>query len=68
VGPRAGLDEVVKRKIPSPLHSAIPLSYPGSSGRWKSFEKHAGFVKATSVCKTRILRPHNFWHFSFDID
>jgi hypothetical protein len=41
VGPRAGLDAVVKRKIPSlcrdsnsrsssPQRSVIPLSYPGS--------------------------------------
>jgi hypothetical protein len=44
VGPRAGLDEVVKRKIPStyrdsnprsssPEPSAIPLNYPGFSVR-----------------------------------
>jgi hypothetical protein len=37
VGPTAGLDAVMKRKIPSPCResntrssSAIPLSYPGS--------------------------------------
>jgi hypothetical protein len=32
VGPRTGLDAVVKRKIPSPCRdSTITLSYPGSS-------------------------------------
>jgi hypothetical protein len=43
VGPRAGLDALVKRKIPTsctdsnprsstPVASAVPLSYPGSLG------------------------------------
>jgi hypothetical protein len=44
MGPRVGLDVVVKRKIPNscrdsnarssiPYHRPIPLGYPGSSGR-----------------------------------
>jgi hypothetical protein len=59
VEPKAGLDVVVKRKIPSPyrhsnpqsyspLPSAIPLSYPGSSAAWKQFINL--FITTTATC------------------
>jgi hypothetical protein len=60
VGPRAGLDAVVKKKIPNPCgdsnppniqseaNALLPLSYPGSFGRL-SIQKYRMTFEETKV-------------------
>jgi len=72
VGPRACLDAVVKRKIPSPCRdsnsrasSAIPLSYPGSSFQYKLRQRHAH--SACHHLQYRNEHQSSFWRKFFKV-
>jgi hypothetical protein len=79
VGPRAGLDAVVKRKIPSPCRdsnprssspqsSAIPLCYPGSFKYYDVFviQSHAVLIPITNVTSQRQKSVFKGWFWGFN--